>query len=85
MKRFITLLVALFSLIGSCNLFAQQKKATYIYRTDNVFDAYSCDEIDSITYEVIDGVENQVFGLELAQKEFPSQRLIVSVSIFLRK
>ena len=50
MKRFITLLVAFFSLISSCNLFAQQKKATYIYRNDNVFEAYSCDEIDSITY-----------------------------------
>ena len=75
MKRFITLLVALFSLIGSCNLFAQQKKATYIYRTDNVFDAYSCDEIDSITYEVIDGVENQVFWTRTGTERIPVTKI----------
>lgn len=75
MKRFITLLVALFSLIGSCNLFAQQKKATYIYRNDNVFDAYSCDEIDSITYEVIDGIENQVFWTQTGTERIPVSKI----------
>lgn len=71
MKKYLILFVTLLSLLITNYIFAQQKKATYIYRNDNVFDAYACSEIDSITYEEENGIANQVIWTKDGVNKIP--------------
>lgn len=60
MKKHGLYILVLLSFFTFNETFAQQKKAAYIYRNDNLFEAFACAEIDSITYELESGISNQV-------------------------
>lgn len=53
------LLLFFLTLVSLC-IGAQQKKAAFVYRNDNALNAFACNSIDSITYEINDEREDQV-------------------------
>ena len=71
MKKLFFLLGALLLLFPYNEIIAQQKKATYIYRNDSIFDAFACAEIDSITYEEENGISNQIIWTNKVVNKIP--------------
>ncbi len=53
------LLLFFLTLVSLC-IGAQQKKVAFVYRNDNALNAFACNSIDSITYEINDEREDQV-------------------------
>lgn len=75
MKRMFFLLITLLFSFPYNEILAQQKKAAYIYRNDNIFDAFACTEIDSITYNVENGISNQIIWTNDGIKIIPISRI----------
>ncbi|MBQ6209986.1 MAG: hypothetical protein IJK42_09490 [Prevotella sp.] len=74
MKKYFLLLFSLLALVPS-NVIAQQKKAAYIFRNDNAFDAFACKDVDSITYDKVDEREYQVVWTEDSIYKIPLENI----------
>lgn len=75
MKKYIILLISFLSLLCCDNIFAQQKKAIYLYGKNGVFDAIACSKIEGIIYEDNGTCINQIIKTKDSTNVIPVSKI----------